>query len=296
MRLITLVFIWIGTTGLFGQADIPMDWNISFTESGKIGIYHPQKEAFKTKITVVFDGKSYEKTLDVEAQEWGFVEFPKDFNFPYESIPEGKGALKTKLKIEVGAEKVCEKEIFLSVRNKNQPYEVSIKEIADRINYYGDRIDDCLFYIDNKGYNYLIRSRNTKSPGIFLSHWVMDVSGKTEKINEYKDDLECMPGKVQTQYHSIGWMLEDANSDGYMEFYALIVNACEESDLHPQDATLVVFTNIPDLQLQGETYSLLKDDSENLGGKFEASAELQKQGEMLEKAEEAWENYIHETE
>jgi hypothetical protein len=279
----------------WAQADIPLDWNTSFTTDGKIGIYHPIKSTgYEATIMVDYGGQVYTTHLQVAPDEWGFAKFPEDFGFSYEDMPDGTGTIQANVVIQAEGDIIYNQELFLTARNRAQPYEVDIDEIGDRINYYGDQIDDCIFYIDNLGYNYVIRSRNTNRSGIFLAHWVMDVSGGTERISYYKNTETCSSGQVQTQYHSIGWALEDENQDGYCEFYTMLFDACEETHNHPQDATLHVLTNIPNLALEGQSYSLADDPNIPIGGDYKATSELSKHSMLLAAAEAAWEVYIME--
>lgn len=294
MKSLILILVTAITCSGLAQADIPLDWNISLNESGKIGIYHPLKDKeYRGNFIVDYKDEKYIARLDVHAGEWGFVQFPEDFDFTYENIPDGSGIIKADLVIQVDNETIYDKTVFLTARNSNQPYETNIKEIENHINLYGSVIDDCIFWKDNAGYNYVIRSHHNGKSGIFMSHWVMDVSGNTERINYYKNQEDCMSDRVQNQSHSIGWKLEDANEDGYMEFYSLIFDACEESRNHPQYAMLVIYTNFSDLYLTGHSYSLL-EETDDFGGDFKPSEKLTKHPKIEVSAEEAWDVYIME--
>ncbi|CAG5081673.1 hypothetical protein [Parvicella tangerina] len=294
MKLATTLIIAFWSIWLTAQADIPQGWNWTVNESGKISIHHTNKtDDYTVNFTVIYNDIQYNTHIDVAAGEWGAVNFPEDFDFTYENMPDGSGTIQARLIIEVEEELVGDEYYQLTARNANQPYEVKVSEIEDRINFYGSTVDDCIFWKDHAGYNYIIRSHNEGKPGIFMSHWVMDVRGTTELINQYKNDSECMADRTQNQYHSLGWKLEDENEDGYMEFYSLIFDACEKSRNHPQHATLLVYTNVSDLYLMGRSYSLI-DNTDDVGGSYEASEELKEYPEIMESAEEAWEVYIME--
>lgn len=274
---------------LIAQADLNQGWNWSITEGGRIGIHHTEKpDNYTAHITVYYDNQHFYTMKDIEAGEWGFVNFPEDFGFTVENMPDQSGVIKAKLIIEVEADLVCQSNYYFTATNANQPYGISIEEIQDRINLYGTEIDDCIFWHDYKGFNYVIRSHN-EGNGIYLAHWVMDVSGETEQLDYYISKDQC--DKELIQYHSIGWKLEDANNDGYMEFYTMIVDGCEVDANHPVDAQLLVFTsNLRGLYLKGETYNLL--DEGDVGGRYVVSENLEGQSEIQKEAEDAWEVYI----
>lgn len=288
-----LLLLTICSITLFGQADTPMDWNISINESGRIGVYHTQDVgSYSTSIIVDYGGQVYVKEITIESGEWGFANFPDDFGFSYQDMPESSGTIEANLAIQADGEIIYNQVILLTARNANQPYEVNVSEIANRINLYGAIIDDCIFWKDYAGYNYVIRS-HTAGKGIYLSHWVMDVSGGTERINYYKSTQSCSGSNKLIQQHSIGWELEDANDDGFMEFYTFLKDGCVKTWEYPTDAHLLVFTNIKGLELSGRTYSLLQD-AVDIGGDFQPNEALSRFPQILEQAKAAWEVYIME--
>ena len=281
------LFICLSSTAQYSHD--PNVWNSSVRKDA-VDVYNPEEEELTATVTIEYAGKEYSRKVKIEGQDWVEVTY-NSLGLTYENMPTGTGVIEVVLRVEAGGQGVLGDYYFISLRNPRQPYEVSVEELGDKVNLYGTHVDDCIFWIDFKGYNYVIRSHNEGRPGIFMTHWILNVLGETEQINYYKNHLACMAGKVQNQYHSVGWKLEDANEDGYMEFYSMIFDACEESRNHPQDAMLKVFTNVSNLGLSGESYSLL-GDTDNIGGRYKISEQLQRYPKIKAAAEAVWEVYI----
>jgi hypothetical protein len=290
MKTIVTTVLTIFYLGFSAQVGYNVDiWNAQVGIE-EIMIYNPEDESMIAEVSIEFDDVKFEKKITVDAQDWKTVTY-ESLGLTYDKMPTSSGAVKALVMVAAGGQGVLGDYYYISSRNRMQPYEVNIEEISERINYYGTIIDDCIFWIDFNGYNYVIRSHNEKN-GIYLSHWISDIEGGTERLGYYKGFKDC-EGEKLVQRHSIGWALEDKDEDAYMEFYSLVVDGCVTDWKLPTPATLVVFTYEAGLSLTGTTYSL-EEDATDLGGHYKANEKLKKHPKLLEQAEDAWEVYIME--
>lgn len=279
----------IGLNSISQVAFEPGEWGTSIG-TREITIYNPEEVELETSITITLDEKKYVLTTVLPAQDHASYKFPEDFGITNQDMPEMSGVASMLLQVEAGGQFVYEDYVFLSARNERQPFQTDISEIEDRINVYGDVVDDCIYWLDHKGYNYVIRSHNENRSGIFLSHWVMNINGDTERFGYYKSREDCGSENTRIQRHSIGFSLEDSDNDGYMEFYTLLIDDCTTDINQPLNAVLKVFTNYQDLELKGKTYNL--SETGEIGGDYSPSKELIGHSEILESAKDAWEVFI----
>lgn len=284
-----MLFI-LSINGIAQVAHDPNVWN-AVIGMNSMDIYNPEDFELVATVTIELNGQEYTKDVKVEGSDWQEVTY-ESLGLTYLNMPESSGAVEALITVEAGGEGVIGDFYFISLRNRNQGYDVGIEEIEERINLYGSIIDDCIFWVDYNGYNYAIRSHH-EGNGIFLSHWTMNVFGETERIGYYKGKLNCENNQVLFQRHSIGWALEDADENGYMEFYTFVVDGCVPDWQHPTEALLMVFTNKAGLNLKGTTYSLT-ESTDDLGGSYTPSEKLKENPEIQKQAEAAWEVYVME--
>jgi len=290
---VSIIIILATLVSFIGNSQVahdPSKWNAAISGTDQLSIFNPEDETMTATVTLEYNQKEYTKDVSVPAGDWINVNFIEDLGFSYENMPALNGAVEGEIRVDAGGQTIFGNYFFLSALNRNQIYDVDIKEIEDRINIYGRTIDNCLFWIDYSGYNYVIRSHNEDREGIFISHWVMNIKGDTERKNYYKSQEKCTEKSIQN--HGIGFKLEDANEDGYMEFYSMIIDDCTSNMDEPLDAFLVVFTNITHLTLVGRTYGVGVGD--DLGGDYTPTPGLIEEPKILESAEAAWEVYIME--
>ena len=290
MKTVFLIITTILTINLTSQVGYDVTiWNVQAGIEDMM-IYNPETETLTATVTIQFDGKEFEKNVEVEGQDWETVTY-QSLGLTYEEMPASSGAIKANVMVAAGGQGIFGDEYFISVRNRMQPYDVGIQELGDRVNIYGTIVDDVIFWIDFNGYNYVIRSHN-EGNGIYLSHWIMDMEGSTERLGYYKGFKDC-EGEELIQRHSIGWSVQDADEDAYMEFYSMVIDGCVENWEHPTEATLVVFTYEAGMHLKGKTYSLL-EDTNDFGGNYFPSEKLSLHPKLLKQAEDTWEVYIME--
>lgn len=291
MKAILLLIATCFTCSLVGQVGYDETiWNVQVGIE-EMMIFNPETEDLTASVAIEIDGEEFEKDIVVKGQDWVTVSYTS-LGLTYEKMPESSGTVYALITVEAGGQGILGDYYYISVRNRLEAYGANIKELGDRVNIYGSIIDDCVFWIDFNGYNYVIRSRNDEKD-IFLSHWIMNIQGETERLNYYKGFSKCENGKSLIQHHSMGFTLIDADEDAYMEFYSLVVDGCVDDWQHPVPATLVVFAEESGMELKGRTYSML-EDATDIGGDYNPSPQLSERPLLLLAAEAAWEVFIME--